>query len=112
SGYTHDESTELYDESNGYPFVLSLLCDFKANQGSRPATFYQQFFERTTQWMTPQQKDWLLPLCYLDTVNKASIAKILPGASANVIMDWFRKEASVRDVKSPSFRVDPYIRKM
>src|SRR5690606_309060 len=78
----------------------------------RPATFYQQFFERTTQWMTPQQKDWLLPLCYLDTVNKASIAKILPGASANVIMDWFRKEASVRDVKSPSFRVDPYIRKM
>jgi hypothetical protein len=27
-------------------------------------------------------------------------------------MEWFRKEASVRDVTSTAFRVDPYIRRM
>lgn len=112
AGFSSSEATALYEESSGYPFVLSLLCDFNANQGARPATFYQQFFERTTQWMTPQQKEWLLPLCYLDVVNQSSISKMLPNSPANVVMEWFRKEASVRDVKSPSFRVDPYIRKM
>lgn len=112
AGYTKEEAAQLYAESNGYPFVLSLLSDFKVKQGERPATFYQQFFERTTQWMTEQQKTWLLPLCYLDAVNHSSIQKMLPEAPAETIMDWFRKEASVRDVKSPSFRVDPYIRRM
>lgn len=112
AGYSNDEAATLFTEANGYPFVLSLLCDFKSNQGDRPATFYQQFFDRTTQWMTDQQKEWLLPLCYLDAVNLSSIGKMLPNATAEVVMDWFRKEASVRDVKSASFRVDPYIRRM
>ncbi len=112
AGYGAEEAAKLYEESNGYPFVLSLLSDFKANQGERPATFYQQFYERTTQWMTPQQKEWLLTLCYLSEVNNSSIKRMMPDASPALIMDWFRREASVRDVKSACFRVDPYIRKM
>jgi len=112
AGYSHEEASTLFDESNGYPFVLSLLGDFKSNQGARPAMFYQQFFERITHWMTTQQKEWLLPLCYLDVVNHSSIGEMIPTAVPSTIMDWFRKEASVRDVKAPSFRVDPYIRRM
>jgi len=112
AGYDTIESEKLYDESNGYPYVLSLLADFKSNQGDRPALFYQQFFERTTQWMTDQQKDWLLPLCYLDSVNTESIQEILPQAPELSVMDWFRREASVRDINSPTFKVDPYIEKM
>jgi hypothetical protein len=112
AGYEEEEATKLYEESNGYPFVLSLLSDFKSNQGERPATFYQQFYERTTQWMTPQQKEWLLTLCYLGEVNNSSIQRMMPEATPALVMDWFRREASVRDVKSTCFRVDPYIRKM
>ena len=112
AGYDEARAVKLYGESKGYPFVLALLADFKANEGSRPAIFYQQFFERTTQWMTDQQKAWLTSLLYLDDVNEGSVARMLPEASASIVVNWFRTEASVRDTQAPCFRVDPYIRSM
>jgi hypothetical protein len=112
AGYDESESEILYAESNGFPFVLSLLADFKANQDERPATFYQQFHDRNTHWMTDQQKEWLLSLCYLDEVNEGTIRKMLPNTSPSYVINWFRNEPSVRDNKAPRFRVDPYIRKM
>lgn len=112
AGYDQENAEKLYAESKGYPFVLALLADFKANEGSRPAIFYQQFFERTTQWMTDQQKSWLTALLYLDDVNEGSVSLMLPDSSPSIVVNWFRNEASVRDTQAPCFRVDPYIRSM
>ena len=112
AGYENHEAESLYQKSNGFPFVLSLLADFKSSQGERPAVFYKQFFERTTQWMTPQQKEWLKQICYLENVDESSIQKMIPEVDAPTVMQWFSNEASVRDSKSRKFQVSPYIRQM
>ena len=112
AGYGSSEAGELYEECLGYPYVLSLLVDFKRNQRERPALFYQQFYDRTTQWMTTPEREWLIELLYLDEVNESSVEAMMPDSNPKRIMEWFGREASVRDTDYRCFRVAPYIRKM
>jgi len=72
-------------ESQGYPFLVTFLCEAKGGSVS----FYQQFYERTTRWMTPTEKSWVLPLCYLDRITEASIQTMLPDVPAFAVMAWF-----------------------
>lgn len=112
AGYPRDEAQAIYHKSGGYPFVLSLFAEHRSNKEQQSALFYKRFFERTTHWMTGPERDWLLYLCYLDVVNEATIAAMLPGVNATVVLEWFTEEASVRDVAAPHFVVQPFIRQM
>ena len=58
AGYSTDELPALLEESQGYPFIVSLLCEAKGGTVS----FYKRFFERTTRWMTEIEKTWVFPL--------------------------------------------------
>ena len=106
--YSKTEAQELVRQFEGYPFLLVSLAEMK----DRSALFYQHFFERTTRWMTDDEKRWFLSLCYLDVVNETSIAGMIEGAELRTICDWFAHEASIRDNKASHFVVNPFIRKM
>jgi hypothetical protein len=108
AGYSETEARDLFAKSHGFPFVLDLLA---TNKG-RSVLFYQQFYERTTRWMTDREKEWLLWLCYLDEVNEATIPAMIADVQPKTVMDWFRNEASVRDTAASVFVVNPFIREM
>jgi hypothetical protein len=112
AGYETAQARDLYYKTKGFPFVLSLLANFKANKDERPAVFFQQFYERTTRWMTTQQREWLFPLCYLDAVNESTIHGMLPDVNPQIVMEWFSHEASVRSDASNVYCIAPFIREM
>jgi hypothetical protein len=107
AGYSHEELGQLMLESQGYPFLVNLLCEAKGGSVS----FYQQFFERTSRWMGPTERNWVLPLCYLERITEGSISQMLPGVSASTVMEWFKHEASLRDPKASWYVIAPYIRR-
>lgn len=107
AGYSGTDITTLLEESQGYPFLVNLLCEAKGGTVS----FYQQFYERTTRWMNPLEKSWVLPLSYLDRITESSIQKMIPDAPAHAVMDWFKKEASLRDPNAEWYTIAPYIRR-
>jgi hypothetical protein len=112
AGYDRAKAESIYTKSGGYPFVLSLFAEHRADKEQQTALFYQRFFERTTHWMTETEKDWLLKLSYLDVVNTGTIEAMLPSVDANVVVEWFRREASVRDTSARHYVVQPFIREM
>jgi hypothetical protein len=112
AGYDRVQAESIYTKSGGYPFVLSLFAEHRTDKDQQTALFYQRFFERTTHWMTENEKEWLLKLSYLDVVNTGTIDAMLPGIDANVVVEWFRKEASVRDTSARHYVVQPFIREM
>ena len=107
SGYAEAELDSLLDESLGYPFLVKLLCDAKGGSVS----FYQQFFERTTRWMAPTEKNWVLPLCYLDRITETSVELMIPDVPASSVVGWFKHEASIRDPAAEWYVIAPYIRR-
>lgn len=107
AGHPDSEIPTLMAESQGYPFLVSLLCEAKGGSVS----FYQQFYERTTRWMTPVQKQWVIPLCYLERVTEPAIEEMLPDAPASAVMEWFKHEASLRDPNAEWYVIAPYIRR-
>ena len=108
AGHTDADIPTLMEESQGYPFLVSLLCEAKGGSVS----FYQQFYERTTRWMTPTQREWVIPLCYLDRVTEPAIEVMLPDAPAVAVMEWFKHEGSLRDPNAEWYEIAPYIRRM
>lgn len=106
AGYTNENAESLIKDCYGFPFLISLLCE--GNKGG--VSFYQQFYERTTKWMTPEQKEWLIPLCYLDQINESTIEEMIPNHPAKKIMEWFEHEASLRDPHANCYVISSYIR--
>jgi hypothetical protein len=107
AGYSTDELPELLEESQGYPFIVSLLCEAKGGTVS----FYKRFFERTTRWMTETQKTWVLPLCYLDRIDEQTVERMLGPSIGKAVMEWFSNEASLRDPNAQCYVIAPYIRR-
>jgi hypothetical protein len=107
AGYSEEDIPKLMSDSQRYPFLVNLLCEVK-NGG---VSFYQQFYDRTTRWMSQIEKEWVLPLCYLDQINQATIQAMLPHAPASVVMEWFKREASLRDPNAEWYSIAPYIQR-
>ncbi len=112
AGYPREEAEAIYGRLGGYPFLLSLLAEHRSDAEQQTALFYQRFFERTTHWMTQVEKEWFVALCYLDVINKATVEAMLPTADPSLVVEWFRKEGSVRDNRAPHYSVQPFIREM
>lgn len=107
AGHPEADLPTLLSESQGYPFLVTLLCEAKSGSVS----FYQQFYERTTRWMAPTEKSWVLPLCYLDRITEASVSAMLPDSPATAVIEWFKHEASLRDPNAQWYVIAPYIRR-
>jgi hypothetical protein len=108
AGYSEEKARAIYNDCRGLPFLLTAF----AEGSNQSALFYQRIFERTTRWMTDEQKEWLIALCYLDEVNEDSVSAMLPDHKAKIIVEWFSHEASVRQQDGLRFAVNPLIREM
>jgi hypothetical protein len=107
AGYDESEVPSLLEESRGYPFLVTLLCESRGGSVS----FYQQFYERTTKWIGPVEKEWVLPLSYLTRITHDSVSAMIPEASPDTVLEWFKNEASLRDPSGEWYVIAPYIRR-
>lgn len=111
AGVPAERYEDLYDMTHGFPFLLSLVIEQAATPDADSALFARKLFDRTTRWMTDQQRDWFTALCYLDVVNEDTIAAMMDGKGDPArIQDWFEREASIREPSAAFFTVRPLIR--
>lgn len=100
----------MFESTRGFPFLLALAIEEATSTDGASALFAKKFFDRTTRWMTPQQRDWFTTVCYLDDVNEDQLSGLVDPSDVQRVQDWFESEASVRDPDSPTFRVRHLIR--
>ncbi len=101
--------TRILDDTEGYPYLLAGEVEAEL-EGGGSALGLKSFYERTTRWMTPAQKEWLVPLAFLDEVNEETIARMLPGQDPAAVLAWFKDEASVRSPSAKRWEVLPILR--
>lgn len=101
---------QLFESTQGYPFLLSLVIEESSSIDTNSALFLRKFFDRTTRWMTPREQEWFVRVCYLEKVNEDTLQPLFPGEDVRRIQDWFEKEPSIRDPSASYFRVRPLIR--
>jgi hypothetical protein len=95
---------QMIEATDGFPFLLaSEVEDYIHGRGS--AVSLKNYYDRITRWMTPEQKEWLEPLCFLDVVNEDTIAAMLPDQDAKKVLEWFKVESSVRNPHSQKWVV-------
>ncbi len=107
---TGERAASIWQMTQGFPFLLSLLVDEEAESAGGTVTFLQRFYDRTTRWMTDTQRGWFEKACYLDVVNEDTLELYFPAERTEAIQRWFQSEASIRDPASASWRVRPLIR--
>ncbi|WP_394835631.1 ATP-binding protein [Pendulispora rubella] len=110
AGIPESRWSDLYESTQGYPFLLNLAIEEKLEPGSDSVTFLQRFIERTTRWMSEEQREWFFRICYLDRVDEDSLCSLFPADKVPSIQSWFEKESSIRDPFAEYFRVRPMVR--
>lgn len=96
-------------ETSGFPFLLDAEVRDQ-QEGGRSALGLERFYQRTTRWMTDEQRRWIVPLCFLEQVHNQSIRRIMPDEPTEQVMAWFKAEASIRAPTGKSWTVMPIIR--
>ncbi|MEO5728390.1 MAG: hypothetical protein ABI134_09345, partial [Byssovorax sp.] len=101
---------DMFELTQGFPFLLGLLIDGLGEEGASSALFLRKFFDRTTRWMSAEEREWLVRVCYLDAVNLDSLKPLFPDVDVEKVQSWFEREASIRDPAATQFQVRPLIR--
>ena len=110
AGVAQEERRQtLFDATQGYPFLLSLVIE-EAGAEANSALFLRRFYDRTTRWLSPQEREWFDRVCYLERVNEDTLARLFPREDVPHIQNWFEQEPSIRDPSATFFRVRPLIR--
>lgn len=112
AGYEAAKVEEILDKTGCYPYLISFYLDNKREE-INSALSLKKFYERTTKWMTNEQRDWFNEIVFLFEVNENTLRIAFPerdGKTRRTIMSWFENEASVRDPKSEKFCVNPLIK--
>jgi hypothetical protein len=110
AGVPPERREGMFEVTQGFPFLLGLLIDGLGEEGASSALFLRKFFDRTTRWMSSEEREWLIRVCYLDAVNLDSLAPLFPDADVERVQSWFEREASIRDPAAAHFQVRPLIR--
>lgn len=108
-GVAEGRRAAMYELTQGFPLLLSLAIEEASTDGAS-ALFLKRFFDRTTRWMSSDEREWFTATCYLDEVNEDTLRLVLPNEDVGAVQDWFEGEASIRDPTAPIFRVRPLIR--
>ena len=108
-GIPEGRRAAIYELTQGFPLLLSLAIEEAGTDGAS-ALFLKRFFDRTTRWMSRDEREWFTRTCYLDEVNEDTLRLVFPEEDIGAVQDWFEGEASIRDPSAPTFRVRPLIR--
>ena len=109
AGVPEERRKALFEITQGYPFLLSLVIEEAATIEAGSALFLRKFYDRTTRWMSPREQEWFERVCYLERINEDTLATMFPGEGVKPIQDWFEREPSIRDPAASYFRVRPLI---
>jgi hypothetical protein len=99
----------IIKDSHGLPFLLAAEAECEL-RGKGSALSLQKFVDRTTRWMTQEQRAWALALAFLDDVNADTVRCMLPDSEPMEVVEWFKKEASIRSPETEKWRMLPIIR--
>lgn len=100
----------LWRDTDGYPYFIQLWIEAN-RRGGETALSLKKFYDRTTRWMTDQQKTWLNSCVFIDDISIDSIFKLTDSQSdAATIFSWFEMEGSIRDTSTKCFTVRSYVR--
>jgi hypothetical protein len=111
-------STEDLDrawaDTMGYPLLVTLWLEEarESGHGEGPSIgMLKRFHDRTTHWLTDEQKRWLDHALFLPQVNVETFEHALGDSDeAHRAMKWFEGDGSVRDAQGRAFRVREYVR--
>lgn len=108
--FSEEEKDRAWDDTSGYPFLVNLWAD-EAENGGRTATSLKRFYDRTTRWMSEEEKKWLGYAIYMEDVNLSKFQYALKNEEEGQrAWKWFESEGSVRDTRSIKFKVNQYLR--
>jgi len=110
AGIPEARRARIFELTKGFPLMLSFAIEEATTGEGGSALFLKKVFDRTTRWMTADQRDWFVYTCYLDEVNEDSLRLFIPEEDIERVQDWFESEASIRDPTSATFRVLPLLR--
>ena len=106
----------IWQETGGYPYLVRLLLEELAEQKAEgldgpSALMLKSFYDRTTRFMSDEQRGWLEKVLFLDHVDKRTLRAFLsdPG-EIDRVQEWFESEPSIRDPNSSLFRVRDQLR--
>lgn len=99
----------IIKDSLGLPFLLAAEAECEL-RGGGSALSLQKFVDRTTRWMSQEQKAWVLALVFLDDVNADTVRCMLPDSEPMEVVEWFKQEASIRSPEAGKWRMLPIIR--
>lgn len=99
----------IIKDSLGLPFLLAAEAECEL-RGRGSALSLQKFVDRTTRWMTQEQKAWALALAFLDDVNADTVRCMLPDSEPMEVVEWFKQDASIRSPETGKWRMLPIIR--
>ncbi len=109
-----DEFDRAWADTMGYPLLVTLWLEEarESGRGDGPSIgMLKRFHDRTTHWMSEEQKRWLDHALFLTKVNVETFARSLGSDDeARRAMQWFEGDGSVRDAQGRAFRVRPYVR--
>lgn len=109
-----DELERAWADTMGYPLLVTLWLEEarESGHGEGPSIgMLKRFHDRTTHWMSEEQRRWLCHALFLPKVNVETFASSLGSdAEARRAMQWFEGDGSVRDAQGRAFRVRPYVR--
>ena len=108
-----EELDRAWGDTEGYPLLVTLWLEEarEAGPGAGPSIgMLKRFHDRTTHWLTEEQKRWLYHALFLPKVNVKTFTAVLGNKDeARRAMDWFEGDGSVRDATGADFRVRPYV---
>ena len=109
-GITSDSEKERsWNDTEGFPYYVQLWCE-EAESHANAFLMRQKFYDRTVQWMSDHEREWLESAIFLDRVNRSTLGIMLGDAVATEAMNWFEREGSVRCTTGEYPRVREYIR--
>lgn len=98
----------ILKDSLGLPFLLAAEAECERHGGGS-ALSLQIFVDRTTRWMSREQKTWALALAFLEDVNADTVRCMLPDSEPMEVVEWFKQEASLRSPETEKWRMLPLI---
>ncbi len=110
AGIAEERRASIYEATQGLPYLLTLAIEEATAPDAESALFAKKFFDRTTRWMTPKEREWFVAVCYLDTINEDTLRCLFTEREIPLVQDWFEREASIRDPASRLFRIRPLVR--
>jgi hypothetical protein len=110
-----DTIDRIFRESDAYPLLVDWAIHELRNDGRGVrATALQNFYDRVTRWMSESERRWFNKIVFLTRVDLSTLKITFPEADTSelrTILEWFKREASIRDSDGDLWMLRPYVQR-